>query len=455
MIVHSVTIVLLLSNFLCNSNSFLADQRLRHFKGIQHNRISSFILIPDATLHHQRFVKYAHLSSKKETLSRDRNTGSKAAFALAALVVQNSALALLMRLSRVATKAHSNMYIVSTAVVVSEFVKVIVSLMGCFNEDAKKDLKVMCEKIKKSSKLSDLLMISVPAALYVLQNNLQYVAMSNLPAEVYQVLIQGKIITAAVFSVLILNKRYSAMQWSSVFTLSLGVALVQSSLHTSAVTTSYVNFAIGITSVLISTLTSGFASIFLEKMLKTEGGFWVKNIQLSFMSFLIASIGCFLKDSGSIYKRGFFVGYDPLVLSVILTQALGGMLVAFVVRYTNSIVKGFAASGSIVLSCLISALFLNDYKLSKMFTVGTGLVCASAVAWAISPSPISKLINLTIEEAEKISDNTVNPVRELEKEMIESSPEAELISLGDFVSAFDATTSIENMAPIEKNSNSI
>jgi solute carrier family 35 (UDP-sugar transporter), member A1/2/3 len=334
---------------------------------------------------------------KINSVDGDKHVRAKAAFALTALVIQNSALALLMRLSRVTTKSSSGMYIVSTAVVLSEFIKVLISLIGLYYEDASKKVDNMVEKIKNSSKPRDLVKIVVPAALYVLQNNLQYVAMSNLPAEVYQVLIQGKIITTAIFSVLILNRRYSLTQWSSVFALSLGVALVQFSLKTAAITANHVNFAIGISSVLISTLTSGFASVYLEKMLKSKGSFWIRNVQLSFVSLAIAAAGSFVKDSQTIMNRGFFAGYNPLVLSVILTQALGGMLVAFVVRYTNSIVKGFAASGSIVLSCIVSAIFLSDYKLNRLFTVGTAMVCASALAWALSPTPATGKKNVLIE----------------------------------------------------------
>ena len=386
MIVHR-PIVFILFSFLCHSSGFALNRKLTGALGnsaVTNIYTTSSCNVASLTRSSQSTSLKA---SSTDAPEKEKNIRGKAAFALTALVVQNSALALLMRLSRVTTKANSKMYIVSTAVVLSEFIKVIVSLLGCYYEDAGKDIKKVWGKISDSSKLKDLLKISIPAALYVLQNNLQYVAMSNLPAEVYQVLIQGKIITTALFSVLLLNKRYSFIQWTSVKMLSLGVALVQISLKTSIVSSRNVNFAIGITSVLVSTLTSGFASIILEKMLKSKGGFWVRNIQLSFVSFLIASIGSLIKDSGSILERGFFADYNPLVLSVILTQALGGMLVAFVVRYTNSIVKGFAASGSIILSCIVSAIFLSDYKLNRLFTIGTGMVCASALAWAVSPTP--------------------------------------------------------------------
>lgn len=89
------------------------------------------------------------------------------------------------------------------------------------------------------------------------------------------------------------------------------------------------------------------------------------------------------------------------------------MLVAFVVKYTNSIVKGFAASGSIVLSCLISAIFLNDYKLNNMFTLGTSIVCASAFIWAVSkPNNSTKFTENSAGSSENsnkidIKDNTI------------------------------------------------
>jgi UDP-sugar transporter A1/2/3 len=326
-----------------------------------------------------------------------------------------------MRLSRVSKGIEFKMYYISTAVVISEFMKVIVSFIGCYYEDCGKDIEIMKEKIKTSSKWGDLLKISLPAGLYVLQNNLQYIAMSNLPAEVYQVLIQGKIITTALFSILVLNRRYSFVQWTSILALSLGVGLVQFSLKTSAVASNNINFAIGITSVLVSTLTSGFASVFLEKMLKSKGGFWIRNIQLSSVSFIIASLGCLIQDFNVVSTGGFFTGYNPLVLSVIFTQALGGMLVAFVVRYTNSIVKGFAASGSIILSCIISAIFLNDYKLGRLFTLGTGMVCASALTWAVSPTPSVGRVD-TIESVKDLvgvaSDPNISEVIEIQEDLV-------------------------------------
>lgn len=333
----------------------------------------------------------------------------KRVFSLGALVIQNTALILLMRMSRV-NKQSSAMYIASTAVVVCEFIKVLVSIAGYYADNCKSNPSILLQKCRNPNIVwLEVFTISIPAFLYVIQNNLQYFAVSNLPADVYQVLIQGKIITTAIFSAVLLNKRYSWIQWSSVFALAMGVGLVQLSLTTGsaasaatalistsatqsvsrnfqcALSSKNINFAVGIPSVLISTLTSGFAAVYLEKMLKRKEGFWARNIQLSAVSLMIALVGAFVKDAGQIAAKGFLFGYNPLVFSVILTQALGGMLVAFVVRYSNSVMKGFATSGSIILSCFMSALLIQEHKLSPLFSLGALIVSGAAAAWAMSP----------------------------------------------------------------------
>jgi UDP-sugar transporter A1/2/3 len=69
--------------------------------------------------------------------------------------------------------------------------------------------------------------LSIPAILYVVQNNLQYVAASNLDVATFQVTYQMKILTTAFFSVVMLGKRLSSTKWLSLLLLAVGVGIVQ------------------------------------------------------------------------------------------------------------------------------------------------------------------------------------------------------------------------------------
>jgi len=127
------------------------------------------------------------------------------------------------------------------------------------------------------------------------------------------------------------------------------------------------NYSVGVTAVLISTVISGLTGVYFEKVLKdsaTPVSVWTRNVQLSFYSIFPALIfGVILNDGSEIAKHGFFDGYNGIVWTAIVFQAVGGVLVSICINYADNIAKNFATSISIVISFVFS-LFFFEFKIT-------------------------------------------------------------------------------------------
>lgn len=69
--------------------------------------------------------------------------------------------------------------------------------------------------------------MAFPSIAYALQNNLDFVALSNLNAGIYHVTTQFKVVTTAVFMMIILGQRFSRTRWLAIFLLFGGIAAVE------------------------------------------------------------------------------------------------------------------------------------------------------------------------------------------------------------------------------------
>jgi len=303
-----------------------------------------------------------------------------------ALVIQNSGLILIMRYSRVRIPA-SGKYLASTAVLCSEILKTTIALLMSFREDAEYNLSKLSFIVKEEvvHKHKDMLLLSVPAFLYMIQNNLQYVATSNLSAPIFQVLYQMKLLASALCSVIILKRKLKIGQWASMLTLAAGVGAVnysQIGYATSTMAGSPAFNMVGLAAVVCACMTSGIAGAWMEMLLKTaKRSIWLRSVQFGILSMAFATANCVKALPAIQANGGFFTGYTPVVWSVISLQALGGLVIALVVKNADNIVKGFATSLSIILSTYISYIVFGDVRLNLNLFLGAGAVVASTLAF--------------------------------------------------------------------------
>ena len=230
----------------------------------------------------------------------------------------------------------------------------------------------------------------VPSAVYLVQNNLLYVAASNLDVATYQITYQLKILTTAMFAVTMLNKKLISTQWLSLLILIAGVAMVQLSdvkENKSAAAVEEQSKLVGFTAALSACCLSGFAGVYFEKILKgSDVSVWMRNVQLALLSVPMGLVTSYMKDGAKIEDSGFFHGYDNFVWFTVAQNALGGLLVAVVVKYADNILKGFACSLAIIITC-VASIFIFDFSLSLQFSVGAACVIGSIFLYGYVPKP--------------------------------------------------------------------
>ncbi|KAF2874303.1 nucleotide-sugar transporter-domain-containing protein [Massariosphaeria phaeospora] len=366
---------------------------------------------------------------------------------LITLTFQNSALILIMHYSRVMKPVNGLRYHTSTSVFLNEVIKLAIGLtMALYdistNLPPNTPATVLFQNLITAVFTNESWKLAIPAALYTLQNTLQYVAVSNLDAATFQVTYQLKILTTATFSVLMLGRTLSPRRWASLLLLIIGVSIVQFP-HTTeptgleslkdpdskiwarslgalrdlgnhaaaqlvrrsatyegidedvAMQNPQMNASVGLAAVLVACALSGLAGVTFEKVLKdsnTKTSLWIRNLQLSFWSiFPSLFLGVIWVDGENISKTGFFAGYNWIVWMAITFQALGGVIVALVINYADNIAKNFATSISIIISCLASVFFF-DFKITRSYLLGTSVVLFATYLYSAPertrPSPI-------------------------------------------------------------------
>ncbi|KAI9498782.1 nucleotide-sugar transporter-domain-containing protein [Zychaea mexicana] len=317
----------------------------------------------------------------------------------------------MMRYSRVVPRGDDQpLYIASTAVVMAEIIKLSVCLIMLRRElySWTRLRRALAKDIWHNP--SETIRLMIPSALYAIQNNLLYLALSNLEAATFQITYQLKILSTAIFSQVVLNRRLSQNQWVALGLLMGGVTLVQITTREedkAAVMIDAIkadgeqqeqyqysnsdqnqhqqNAMFGLIAVLASCVSSGFAGCYFERMLKTSStSMWMRNIQMGLSALAFSIVAMLMNDYHLIRQGGgLFQGYTMIAWLVIANQALGGLLVATVVKHADNILKNFATSVSIILSSIISFYFF-DFRPSIMFVLGAMLVTAATYFYGIA-----------------------------------------------------------------------
>jgi len=319
------------------------------------------------------------------------------------------------------------LYLGTMAVLVSELIKFPTCLCLIARDEGGFGGMVRAVRRGVIERWRDTLRMGVPALCYGIQNALFFVALSNLSASSYQLWSQSKTLFTALFFVNMLGQVLRRLQWFALGLLTIGVGLVQ--LQDSGAAAAVVGGvpAIGVAAVLGSSLLSGFANIYFEKVLKqvgrvaalrgeprTRGGprseqeqaeceaddscaaedavleppsLWLRNVQLGLFAIpqAIAFMLCSKSARAAIAANGLFGGFTPAVWCVTSLTAGGGLLIAAVVKHADNLLKTYATAVAILLTCILTFL-QTGIPPSLGFLQGMVFVLASIFLYNWNPN---------------------------------------------------------------------
>ncbi|MES1920840.1 hypothetical protein MHBO_002466 [Bonamia ostreae] len=264
-------------------------------------------------------------------------------------------------------------YNVNSAVLITELSKFVISFVILNRKQSFKETIFSFTQNPREK-----LKIMLIAFIYAVQNILVYISVKNLESAIFQVLNQMKILSAAVFSVLILKSFLGRKRWLAIFILVFGISIVQIdySLSKSGVSSQNgreKNFAIGLWTGLAASTTSGFAGVFFEKTLKSSNILlWERNVDMSLFA-VIFLLAFHVFSSGENMLRNF----NLFTVLSIACNVMNGLVVSLVIKYADNILKAFAVSISIVVCAIID--YYRDLFTPSLFFV-TGVV---AVLFAV------------------------------------------------------------------------
>ncbi|CAI9720267.1 UDP-galactose transporter senju-like [Octopus vulgaris] len=328
------------------------------------------------------------------------------------------------------TKTSSNTYAYNTITVVlfTEFLKLLAAMLIYLKNNSFVDLY---HEISKNKKV--FLFYFVPAALYSLYNNLQFVNLVNFDPTTYYLLLQFRVVVTGILFQILFNKRLRCIQWVSVILLTIGclikelghvkVMTVASPPATAVLTAASTNvrknvnitsqFGFSIFLIMIQVFSSCFAGVYNEYLLKDKAcnvHIMVQNIFMYIQS--IICNGALLIFRGelvnSLTLNSLMSVFQVKVMLIMLNNASIGIVVSLFLHSLNSILKTFASALELVFTAILCWIIFNIPI--DVYTIGSiFIVTAATFMYALNPvvnrpkNTTEKELQLSVDEKSRDS----------------------------------------------------
>lgn len=226
---------------------------------------------------------------------------------------------------------------------------------------------------------------SLPALCYFVSNNCVFHIIRLLGATNFQILSNLKILCTALLMRMILGRNVSWIRWKALGILTLGSMVSQISCEQSAAGDSPLGYLL----LLVYCMSSSAGGIASEKLLKgkavasADSIHW-QNFQLYAFGVAFGALTVMTHSNSELWKLGdYFHGMNAEAVATVLCMTCSGLLVSYILKYLDNMVKCFVITGSMFLVALCSSFVKHEFP-SMQLTTGIVLCCLAVEQYYIS-----------------------------------------------------------------------
>ncbi|KAJ1413793.1 Nucleotide-sugar transporter [Sesbania bispinosa] len=231
-------------------------------------------------------------------------------------------------------------YDYATVPFLAEVFKLAVSSLLLWKECQKSPLPKMTTEWKTVA------LYPIPSVIYLIHNNVQFATLTYVDTSTYQIMGNLKIVTTGILFRLFLGRKLSNLQWMAIVLLAVGTTTSQvrgcgEASCDSLLSAPIQGYMLGVLSACLSALAGVYTEFLMKK--NNDSLYW-QNIQLYTFGTIFNMARLLVDDFRGGFENGpwwqrIFDGYTVTTWMVVLNLGSTGLLVSWLMKYADNIVK--------------------------------------------------------------------------------------------------------------------
>lgn len=230
----------------------------------------------------------------------------------------------------------------------------------------------------------------IPSVIYLVHNNVQFATLTYVDTSTYQIMGNMKIVTTGILFRLFLRRKLSNLQWIAIVLLAVGTTTSQvrgcgEALCDSLFSAPIQGYMLGILSACLSALAGVYTEFLMKK--NNDSLYW-QNVQLYTFGAIFNTVKLLLDDFRGGFENGpwwqrLLDGYSITTWLVVLNLGSTGLLVSWLMKYADNIVKVYSTSMAMLLTMVLSV-YLFNFKPTLQLFLGI-IICMVSLHMYFAP----------------------------------------------------------------------